>query len=492
MSRSTFLSKGRSGVVIAFIVLTWWIVCPARDDYFGSVVILRVTFAGEKGAELGTGFFVDHDGLIVTADHVLHKYSVSPEKPPFYPGAGQRATQIEVFNRNLPGGKVTVSPGQGGIEIVSGNFERNKWMDMAMFRIPVDNATRRKIQPLDTSTQGLTPTSRLVAYGPNCTSPNNNDCLTPLASTFVTVQNEIIGAYEYVVSAQITPGYSGGPLINLETGKVIGVCSRIKIEGPYGPTRVFYVPLHYLVALATPRSTFFEATRACSNVESLEVLTEYDWIQVRATFPADQLNQTQCNCCCMSLKKAPTSALRDALPYKSCQPPWCEIQVLNSLIRAVDSELAKAEPDLDQVKSIYVNAGALYRDIVGSKATSTESTRAEAYKVFGDFLAGIASNPRTASSPFFFDAGIYALRAYSNAQKLNESAETYSTMSRLAEKFAFDDFAYKANVLKECKTASGQANNQLCSSVKSTKRELLNFAAEAPKMIGKDGMIKYH
>jgi len=452
---------------------------------------LRVTFVGVKEPELGTGFFVDHDGLIVTADHVLHKYAVSPQKPPFYPGAGQRATQIEVFNRNLPGGKIVLSR-QGGIEVVSGNFERNKWMDLAMFRIPIDNETRRKIQPLDTSTQGLTPSSRLVAYGPNCPSWNNNDCLTPLASTFVTVQNDPIGAYEYVVSAQITPGYSGGPLINLDTGKVIGVCSRIKIEGPYGPTRVFYVALHYLAQLATPRSTFFEATQACTNVESIEVLTEYDWIQVRATFPADRLNQTQCNCCCKSLKKAPTSALRDTLPYKSCQPPWCETQALNAMIRAVDSELAKAEPDLEMVKGIYISAGALYRDIVSSKATSTESTRAEAYKVFGDFLAGIASNPRTASSPFFYDAGIYALRAYSNAQRLNESAETYSTMSRLAEKFSFDDFAYEANVLKECKTAPVKGSNkERCSSVENTKRKLLIFAAEAPNMIQQNGMIRY-
>jgi hypothetical protein len=247
-----------------------------------------------------------------------------------------------------------------------------------------------------------------------------------------------------------------------------------------------------LAQLATPRSTFFEATQACTNVESIEVLTEYDWIQVRATFPADRLTPTQCNCCCKSLKKAPTSALRDTLPYKSCQPPWCEIQALNALVRAVDNELAKAEPDLEQVKGIYINAGALYRDIVSSKTTSTESTRAEAYKVFGDFLAGIASNPRTASSPFFFDAGIYALRAYSNAQQLNESAETYSTMSRLAEKFSFDDFAYKANVLKLCKTASVKVpNKEQCSSAESTKRKLLIFAAGAPNMIQTNGMIRY-
>src|SRR5262249_7978550 len=147
------------------------------------------------------------------------------------------------------------------------------------------------------------------------------------------------GAYEYVVSAQITPGFSGGPLINLETGKAIAVCSRAKTEGTGGPTRAYYVPVHYLASLPAPRSAFFEATKACSNVESVEILTAYDWIQLRATFPSDQLSKMQCTCCCTSLKKAPTSALRDALPYKSCHPPWCDVQVLAALIRGVDSEL---------------------------------------------------------------------------------------------------------------------------------------------------------
>lgn len=42
-----------------------------------AVVIIYATFPGNNTYEIGTGAFVDHDGLVLTADHVVHRVALS-------------------------------------------------------------------------------------------------------------------------------------------------------------------------------------------------------------------------------------------------------------------------------------------------------------------------------------------------------------------------------------------------------------------------------
>jgi len=144
------------------------------------------------------------------------------------------------------------------------------------------------------------------------------------------------------------------------------------------------------------------------------------------------------------------------LPYRNCTPPWCETQIIAAQIRAVSIELAKAEPNLATVKKIYLTVGATFKDIIGARVRVQSETRATTYRQFGDFLAEISTNPLTSSSPSFNDAGLFALQAYANAQKINETPETYQKMQMLWENYSRDDLAFKTGNLKQCAAKIGQ------------------------------------
>src|SRR5881397_789560 len=43
-----------------------------------AIVIIYAQFPGNNSYEVGTGAFIDHDGLVLTADHVVHHFSLTP------------------------------------------------------------------------------------------------------------------------------------------------------------------------------------------------------------------------------------------------------------------------------------------------------------------------------------------------------------------------------------------------------------------------------
>jgi hypothetical protein len=130
------------GLALVSLLLSSGAVVNAQNPR-DAIVILKVTFEGSGKPEVGTGFFVDHDGLIITAEHVVNKYLTTPTKVPFDPGEGKKAKKIEIFNRLLPNGKAVINVPVDHPNIVTGRLENGKWLDLAVFRLDLDSATVR-------------------------------------------------------------------------------------------------------------------------------------------------------------------------------------------------------------------------------------------------------------------------------------------------------------------------------------------------------------
>src|ERR1700731_796574 len=61
-----------------FTLVTLICTVAARAATQDAVVVIYAQFPGYNTYEIGTGTFVDHDGLVLTADHVVHHLSLSP------------------------------------------------------------------------------------------------------------------------------------------------------------------------------------------------------------------------------------------------------------------------------------------------------------------------------------------------------------------------------------------------------------------------------
>lgn len=88
----------------------------------------------------------------------------------------------------------------------------------------------------------------------------------------------------YQISAQITHGNSGGPLINRETGKVIGINSVGTEDGTIG----FSIPIQEVIEQIQQWSN--EANNEELNIASMsEILSDYDVVQMKddATYLID-------------------------------------------------------------------------------------------------------------------------------------------------------------------------------------------------------------
>ncbi|MEJ2039188.1 MAG: tetratricopeptide repeat protein, partial [Desulfosarcinaceae bacterium] len=150
-----------------------------------SVVTIRVYDAGEKVVRLGSGFFIDREGTLVTNDHVME-------------GAY----------------KADVRTADGASYPILTMVARSQLVDLVKVRVEIPPD---KIVPLAVAGEEPAVADRVVVIG----SPMGLE-QTVSEGIISALRNHPAHIKIYQVTAPISPGSSGGPALNLR-GEVIGV-----------------------------------------------------------------------------------------------------------------------------------------------------------------------------------------------------------------------------------------------------------------------------
>lgn len=445
-----------------------------------SVLILVVEF--EDGSkEMGTAFVVDHDGLIITADHVLNKYTTTPQSPPFDPGPGKRAKKVTAYSYFLHK-KFEVQFDHASSQLVVGSLPNSHWLDIAFFRLRLDEDSRTRLQPLDIATDLPKQADTVYPYGPKCTDPTRSECLQPDTNVTV-IGNSTLRAKEYKIGAVIRAGFSGGPLLDV-SGRVVGICS-------YGTTipfsqqtiEEFYVPATFLLRFylrTLPPSSFFTASDVCGKIKNLPTLTVFDWQQISAPWvqaPAKSFtDETQCRCCCEAMNKTPNALLYSRFNTSNCTPPFCAEEVLYVEERTMNVEVSHPGPVNTEILShLYTITRETYQAVVRSHPISADKPPLDVNHLvaihlsYADTLARIATDPVASHQPQLADAGGYALVAYEESQALRQDADVYGSMSNLLHQQGDTTGATAAELLKDIETVKATDPAAADSAIKALK-----------------------
>jgi hypothetical protein len=203
-------------------------------------------------------------------------------------------------------------------------------MDICLIRVPLSDSQRLQLQPLDLSTAAPSMGDALTAFGPLCTTQDNN-CYQP-SSVTTSLANDPTLSRDYQVRELVTPGYSGGALVNT-SGTIVGVASwgDVIVNGTV-VTRASYVPAAYVLRYflnpaKIPMPSRLTSADACSDAHALSFLTAFDWAQLSSRWNTQgNLLQVagQCQCCCESLSKmknpfpAPSGGIPARLHFALC------------------------------------------------------------------------------------------------------------------------------------------------------------------------------
>lgn len=184
---------------------------PVRDwvSKLGEAVVQVRTPGG-----LGSGFFIDEDGFLITNFHVIE---------------GETRISIEVYHQR-----------DGQLERRSYRDVRivamNKFGDLALLKIDDKGAPKFKVVPLGDS-EAVSQGDRVFAIG----SPQGLE-RTVTEGIVSTTARPVGGELYLQTTTQINPGNSGGPLFNLR-GAVVGV-TNMKLT--FGEGLGFAIPVERL------------------------------------------------------------------------------------------------------------------------------------------------------------------------------------------------------------------------------------------------------
>lgn len=182
---------------------------------------------------LGSGFFVNEDGYLVTNFHVIE---------------GETQLGVEVYHQR--GGQVERKTYRQ-VRIVA----MNKFADLALLRIEDKDAPKFKFVNLGT-TDRLTVGDRVFAIG----SPLGLE-RTVTEGILSTKTRQLGGELYLQTTTQINPGNSGGPLFSL-SGEVVGV-TNMKIT--FGEGLGFAIPVEAVRFFLDHRDAFAYANDHPSN-----------------------------------------------------------------------------------------------------------------------------------------------------------------------------------------------------------------------------------
>jgi hypothetical protein len=406
----------------------------AQGNAGSGIVIVLAQFPGFNEYELGTGAFVDHDGLVVTADHVVHNIVVNPAAAST--GTTVTATtptKLTVYSPYL-NKFFDVDPAKPA-NIVGGQISPTQWLDAALIRVPLTDIERAQIQPLDFSTTTPVQAQKIYAYGPKC---NNARTSLAVASGDACLQAGVVEAVlandptlsrEYQIQAGTTVGYSGGPLVDV-TGAIIGVASWGDVLGDTQVVRQLYLPAVFLLNFLLPQvpsSPNWGGASACSFAGDIHTLTIVDWTELsrRWSSASSQLNSDQCSCCCQSLDKLRNPYLPSPLTLK-CAPPFCTEKRLYGLANAVNVANAsgatgpKTDALISAIQTIYkpTDLASLSRD-----------ARKDLLSTLGQAVGNLSISLTRQKSMDSLQVESLALNLLEDSQKVRETSSDYVVMS---------------------------------------------------------------
>jgi serine protease Do len=182
---------------------------------------------------LGSGFFINADGYLITNFHVIE---------------GETEISVEVYHqRNGQLDRETYKQ----VKIIA----INKFQDLALLKIEDKNAPRFKYVSLGSS-DSLTVGDSVFAIG----SPMGLE-RTVTSGILSTKTRQLEGELYLQTTAQINPGNSGGPLFNLG-GEVVGV-TNMKIT--FGEGLGFAIPVELVKNFLEHRDAFAYSTDNPNN-----------------------------------------------------------------------------------------------------------------------------------------------------------------------------------------------------------------------------------
>jgi serine protease Do len=182
---------------------------------------------------LGSGFFINADGYLITNFHVIE---------------GETEISVEVYHQH--DGQLARETYKQ-VKIIA----LNKFHDLALLKIEDKNAPKFKYVPLGNS-DVLSVGDSVFAIG----SPMGLE-RTVTSGILSTKTRQIEGELYLQTTAQINPGNSGGPLFNLG-GEVVGV-TNMKIT--FGEGLGFAIPVELVKSFLEHRDAFAYSTDNPNN-----------------------------------------------------------------------------------------------------------------------------------------------------------------------------------------------------------------------------------
>lgn len=411
-------------LVLAFCFLLLPKILLASDENKAIVFIIAEFANGDT--EFATGFFVDHDGLVVTADHVIHKYAAVPSDPTSRPIPRATARKISVYSWYLKK-HFEVDLSEDPKQIVTGQeLGEGRWLDLAFIRVRLSDNDSEKVRPLDITEHILNQGDFVGVYGPTCEDANKQKCLVPMLKAPLTISNilEQSGGKEYTVSALLQPSFSGGPLVDPATEKAAGVCSYgERLPRQQNLTYInSYVPAHFIKYLSLPYSSFFSSLRNCATLQKWEEPTWFDVYQFANTFKAI-LSEPECHCLCLAAGKKPTAVpLPAQKKFLRCAPPWCKVNLAYAALLRLQAASVGDGLDQQSAESWFTFSQLLYADLVEEESTLNPRVQVWLHKSYGDFFYAVADGTiRIPSTILVQNADDLSLHAYSHTLEINKN-----------------------------------------------------------------------
>ncbi len=399
----------------------------SQTDQARKGIVFVVSEFPNDNAEFGTGFFIDHDGLIATAAHVVQR-PIPPESTSGCPPQVKPASQIKVYspalNRFLEAKVVRTGQDRG----------EEGCLDVAFVRATLGSADREHIRPLTIGRKIASQDDVVHALGPHCAKHEMQECYS-LDSLPASIQNNLpeTNATVYQITITVPASYSGGPLINRE-GEVVGIGSLgERLPGSNNLVyKASYTLALYLMGFLSrlPPSSFLRGLEKCSDLSNWEAITFFDVGQLNPKLISSFLSSVACSCVCNLCVKNPELFAALAGGNKSqqffhCVPSGCKRGLADLAIRNATSELSWkiSRPQIKEELRFghaWLSASlSLFRELEAHETDLDPQARGQLYKSYGDFFYKISEGVIKVPSNSIEHADEEALVAYYKTLQLN-------------------------------------------------------------------------
>ena len=412
-----------------------------------SVVFFSVKFSeNSEKTELGTGFLVDHDGLVATADHVLVKLKELTKllKPGEKPEKQAEPISIKVYASFLDK-PLELNCRTSQCAIYSSLSEDSYfWVDIALIRIPISKEQRSRLKPLSIATRLARDNEWVVAYGPTCSNPEIEPCSPESSGQRSVVASELRNNVQILkLSDTMRQSFSGGPIVD-SFSEVLGITSwGTRIPALTTAFEPYGVPAIYLEGLVekAPQSSFF-ASNQCGFWKGMENLTSFDVWQSRHLL--DPQFSQGCECLCRLAKEMPVAVVSlDRKGISAClfkrECGLTEIGI--NQIKALKEESGLGGSSFAKLQELNFE---LYREAQANPELVSQDLGPAFYKSYADYYFNLALQKHQASFGGPDDWSKIASSAFAQSLALQPSSDSWRTAAAwLADTGSFE-FAFQA------------------------------------------------